>query len=138
MTFRLGTFSRAAAARFAGPVVGERVVPLGGQSVLDILSSWDSTFASLAEAAARTDGIDVRELRVHAPIDVPRQIFCTIANYRSHIAEVVGDPERAAQAIEERLRTPPYVCFKLPTTVIGPDDPLVLPSVAQKIDWELE
>jgi 2,4-diketo-3-deoxy-L-fuconate hydrolase len=46
--------------------------------------------------------------------------------------------ERAAKAIEERLRTPPYVCFKLPTTVIGPAETLTLPSGALRIDWELE
>jgi ferric-dicitrate binding protein FerR (iron transport regulator) len=28
----------------------------------------------------------MRELRVHAPLEMPRQIFCTIASYRSHIA----------------------------------------------------
>jgi len=141
MKFRLGTFARSGSAPFPGLLLGERVVPLTGYgSVLGILSSWDSNFAALsrmAESGAGMESIAVNELRVHAPIEA-RQIFCTIANYRSHIAETVGDPARAAQAIEERLRTPPYVCFKLPTTVIGTTDTLALPSFAQRIDWELE
>jgi 2-keto-4-pentenoate hydratase/2-oxohepta-3-ene-1,7-dioic acid hydratase in catechol pathway len=141
MTFRLGTFSRAGSGPFPGLVLGERVVPLDGfDSVLGIVHSWDRNFAAISrivEAGPGAESIDVSELRVHAPL-AARQIFCTIANYRSHLVEVAGDAERGAKAIEERLRTPPYVCFKLPTTVIGPAEPLALPSGPQKIDWELE
>jgi 2-keto-4-pentenoate hydratase/2-oxohepta-3-ene-1,7-dioic acid hydratase in catechol pathway len=132
----------------------------GEQSVLGLLSNWSHNFAALsrvADAIAAGDSgiesLNVDELRVHAPIDVPRQIFCTIANYRSAIVDTVRDPaltprlgepdtpeclQRAAKAIEERMRTPPYMCFKLPTTVIGPADPLELPHHAQRPDWELE
>jgi 2-keto-4-pentenoate hydratase/2-oxohepta-3-ene-1,7-dioic acid hydratase in catechol pathway len=141
MQFGLGTFARSGSAPFPGLVLGERVVPLGDfASALQILSSWDRNFAMLSQMAARAadaESIELSALQAHAPLE-PRQIFCTIANYRSHIAEVVGDAERAAKVIEERLRTPPYVCFKLPTTVIGPADTLTLPSFAQRIDWELE
>jgi 2-keto-4-pentenoate hydratase/2-oxohepta-3-ene-1,7-dioic acid hydratase in catechol pathway len=139
MIFGLGTFARTGSAPFPGLVRGEHVVPLDGyESVLEILSSWDRNFAALSRIAeSGAQSIELSAVRVHAPLE-PRQIFCTIANYRSHIAEVVGDPERAAKVIEERLRTPPYVCFKLPSTVIGPADTLALPSFARRIDWELE
>jgi 2,4-didehydro-3-deoxy-L-rhamnonate hydrolase len=182
MTFRLGTFDRPGepAAPFPALVLGERVIPLGrlevlfrrlnvsltgGESILGLLSSWDSNFTALSAAAdalaadalaadaTGIESIDVKALRVRPPVDLPRQIFCTIANYRSHIVDTVRDPElsprlgepdtpeclaRAEKAIEERRRTPPYVCFKLPTTVIGPADPLELPPDAQRPDWELE
>ncbi|HVY82867.1 MAG TPA: fumarylacetoacetate hydrolase family protein [Steroidobacteraceae bacterium] len=157
MKFGLGTFSRGAAAPFPGLLLGDRVVRLGGfGSVLAILASWDRNFAELcrlAETHRAAESVDVRELRVHAPLEMPRQIFCTIANYRSHILDTVRDPAlrlrlgepdtpechaRAAQAIAQRLRSPPYVCLKLPSTVIGPDEPLTLPGEAQRLDWELE
>jgi 2-keto-4-pentenoate hydratase/2-oxohepta-3-ene-1,7-dioic acid hydratase in catechol pathway len=177
MTFRLGTFARPGegAAPFPALVLGERVIPLGrlallfrrlnvsltaGESILGLLSSWDRNFTALsaaadALAAVGTDieSIDVKALQVRPPVDLPRQIFCTIANYRGHILDTVRDPvlspplrepdtpeclARAEQAIEERRRSPPYVCFKLPTTVIGPSDPLELPPAAQRPDWELE
>jgi 2,4-didehydro-3-deoxy-L-rhamnonate hydrolase len=173
--FRLGTFSHDSVTRFAGLVVGERVVPsgrmdlllrrlnvplFGDHSVLGLLADWSHNFAAfsrVADAIAAGDSgvesVAVADLHVHAPIDVPRQIFCTIANYRSAIIDTVRDPaltprlgepdtaeclERAAKTIDERMRTPPYMCFKLPTTVIGPDDPLELPHHAQRPDWELE
>jgi 2,4-diketo-3-deoxy-L-fuconate hydrolase len=178
--FRLGTFSRADGPAFAGLVLTRGVVvplqrlsPLldrlgvgldGAQSVLTVLSSWRNNCAALTKAAAacgESEGVALAEvgaipedqLRIHAPIPQPRQVFCTIANFRSHIVDTVrdaaltprlGEPDtpeclaRARQIVEERLRGTPYACLKLPTAVIGPTDPLEIPSHAQKVDWELE
>lgn len=175
MSFRLGTFSRAGSARFPGLVLGERVVPLsalapalartggrlqGVESMLSLLENWEANFGALSRVAAGLSAsgaslelVSVSDLQVHAPIDVPRQIFCTIANYRSHLVDTVRDPAltprlgevdtaeclgKAATLIAERLRNPPYVCFKLPTTVIGPGEGLEIPRHAQRTDWELE
>jgi 2,4-diketo-3-deoxy-L-fuconate hydrolase len=182
MQFKLGTFSVAAGgAPFTGLLlgprldsVGDRVVPLARlepllsrqslrlsrpESLLSLLEDWDSNFRTLAilcetlpyELAAVT--VPLEELHIRAPIDPPRQIFCTVANFRSHIVESIvdygvpphtdgmdADARRAYadRVIEERLRGAPYACFKLPTTVIGPNDPLEIPRRAQRLDWELE
>jgi 2,4-didehydro-3-deoxy-L-rhamnonate hydrolase len=130
-----------------------------GESLLSLLSEWDSNFQALAilcesfpdELTMRSVAID--ELHTRAPIDPPRQVFCTIANYRSHIIETILDAgvpphtdamdaaarrQYAERNIEERLRGAPYACFKLPSTVIGPTDSLQIPRHAQRVDWELE
>jgi len=175
MQFKLGTFSGAgAAAPFPGLVLDERVVPLArtqpllqrlnlglrnSDSLLSLLDRWDTHFQALAilcESFPRElqhGSMPIEELHVHAPIDPPRQIFCSIANYRSHIIETIldagvpphtdgmdGDARRryADQIIEERLRGAPYACFKLPSTVIGPTDPLEIPRHTRRVDWELE
>jgi 2-keto-4-pentenoate hydratase/2-oxohepta-3-ene-1,7-dioic acid hydratase in catechol pathway len=150
---------------FAGLVLGDSVIVLaslnlplrGAVSLLAVLDHWDENFASLSTLSTdpATLGVPIlplAELRVHPP-HVPRQTFCTIANYRSHLIDTVRDPgltpalgepetaeclQRAATLIEERLRNPPYVCFKLPTTIIGPTDALEIPRHAQRADWELE
>lgn len=129
------------------------------ESLLSLLSHWDQSFPALAilceaspnELMAASVGID--ELHIRAPIDPPRQIFCTIANYRSHIIESIVDAgvpphtdgmdagarrQYAEKVIEERLRGAPYACFKLPSTVIGPTDPLEIPRHTQRVDWEVE
>src|SRR3712207_3701403 len=112
--FRLGTFAGEGAAPFPVLVVGDSLIPLrrlelllrrlnvqltSAESVLGLLWSWDSNFAALsrvakaiAEGDSGIEGIDPTELRLRAPIDIPRQIFCTIANYRSHIIDTVRDP----------------------------------------------
>ena len=183
MQFKLGTFSAAGAPPFVGLVdnTTDRVVPVGtaepllqrlnlqlrktagpaapGESLLSLLGDWDSNFQALAilcasfpdELAQRSMPVD--ELHTRAPIDPPRQIFCTIANYRSHIIETIVDAgvpphtegmdvaarrQYAERSIEERLRGAPYGCFKLPSTVIGPTDSLQIPRHAQRVDWEIE
>ena len=168
MSFRLGNFSRGGTAPFTGLLVGDTVVALanlvpplrerglslrGVESLLTLLEHWADNFAALSKAPIENlPAFSIDELQAHAPY-VPRQTFCTIANYRSHLVDTVrdaaltpalGEPDsaeclqRAAALIEERLRNPPYVCFKLPTTVIGPTDPLEIPRHAQRADWELE
>jgi 2,4-diketo-3-deoxy-L-fuconate hydrolase len=183
MQFKLGIFSRAGAAPFIGLVdhTAARVVPLAlvepllerlnlklrhhaglggqGESLLSLLSDWDSNFQALAilcesfSAELTQRSVAVDDLRIRAPIDPPRQVFCTIANYRSHIIETILDAgvpphtdgmdaaarqQYAERNIEERLRGAPYACFKLPSTVIGPTDSLQIPRHAQRVDWELE
>lgn len=152
----------------------ERVIPLAGlaplltrlnlqlrhpDSLLSLLTDWDNNFQALAilcESAPEElmrAATPVEELRTRAPIDPPRQIFCTVANFRSHIVESIIDygvaPHTdhmdaearrayAEKVLEERLKGAPYACFKLPTTVSGPTDPLEIPRHVQRLDWELE
>jgi 2,4-diketo-3-deoxy-L-fuconate hydrolase len=176
-SFSLGTFSGTGDTYFPGLLLpGGEVVPIarlepllrrlgvqlhGMKSTLGLLSGWHENIAALKAIAHELSSADpgafgavsLGKLNVHAPIPEPRQIFCTIANYRSHILDTVrspdarprlgepDDPECIAKAqvlIEERKRGTPYVCLKLPSTVIGPNDPLPLPFHAQKTDWELE
>jgi 2-keto-4-pentenoate hydratase/2-oxohepta-3-ene-1,7-dioic acid hydratase in catechol pathway len=128
-------------------------------SLRSLVAHWDENLAALtklcqaAHAELAQASVVLEELQTHAPIGAPRQIFCTIANYRSQIVESVldagvpphtdgmdADARRAyaEKLLEERVRGAPYACFKLPTTVIGPHDPLEIPSHAQRVDWELE
>ena len=128
-------------------------------SLLSLLTGWDNNFQTLAilcesapdELARAATPVD--DLRTHAPINPPRQIFCTVANFRTHVVESIVDygvpphtdamdtAARIAYAnkiIAERLKGAPYVCIKLPSTVIGPTDPLEIPRHVQRLDWELE
>ncbi len=175
MRWKLGTFSVAGGGTpFPGLVLPDRIIPLARlepfltrlnlrlstpDSLLSLLDDWDTNFQALAilcetfphELAQASMPAD--DLHIHAPIDPPRQIFCTVANFRSHIVESIvdygvaphtdgmdADARRAYadKVIEERLRNVPYACFKLPTTVIGPNDPLEIPRHVQRLDWELE
>jgi 2,4-didehydro-3-deoxy-L-rhamnonate hydrolase len=179
MPFKLGTFSVAGGGPpFPGLVPGgttaDRVVPLTRvepllrglnlqlrqpESLLSLLTDWDLNFQALAilcEALPdrlAQESLARDELHTHAPINPPRQIFCTIANFRSHIVELIvdsgvaphtdgmdADARRlyAMKVIEERLKGAPYACFKLPSTVIGPTDTLEIPRHTQRLDWELE
>jgi len=156
MTFGLATLRTGESAL----VVGERLVPLAAhgepRDLRGLLDDWDATLPRLMEIAAAGEGaIPLEEAALAAPY-VPRQIFCTGANYRKHvIGLIMGDPsmrtaeheamsdaERRAHAekmMDERARASLPFCFlKLPSCVVGPNDAVVLPRNVEKPDWELE
>jgi 2-keto-4-pentenoate hydratase/2-oxohepta-3-ene-1,7-dioic acid hydratase in catechol pathway len=124
------------------------------RSALALLEDWDAALPVLDKiAAGAAEGIEDAEFA--APY-IPRQIFCTGANYRRHvIGLIMGDPsmrtaehegiseeERRARVeamMDERANASLPFCFiKLPSCVVGPNDPVVLPRNVEKPDWELE
>jgi 2-keto-4-pentenoate hydratase/2-oxohepta-3-ene-1,7-dioic acid hydratase in catechol pathway len=66
-------------------------------------------------------------VRLHAPIANPPRIFAIGLNYKDH-------------AIESGMAIPttPVVFFKLPTAIIGPGDPIVLPVNSTQPDYEAD
>ena len=71
-------------------------------------------------------------VRLRAPSPRPRKLFCLAGNYQDHIEE--GGGKMTAQDKET-----PRVFMKPPTTtVIGAEDKILIPPIAQAIDWEGE
>ncbi|MBE0009733.1 MULTISPECIES: fumarylacetoacetate hydrolase family protein [unclassified Arthrobacter] len=70
---------------------------------------------------------DAASLRVGAPVATIGAVVCVGQNYAAHAAEI-GDLPPAA----------PIIFFKHPNTVVGPNDDVVIPPGAQKVDWEVE
>ncbi|MFI5382263.1 MAG: fumarylacetoacetate hydrolase family protein [Tepidisphaerales bacterium] len=174
-SFALGTFSVAGCAPFAGLVIDERVIaiealraPLAVRginlparaSVLDLLEEWPLALRAFNTAAelvrsAQIPGVQAVEsaaLKTHMPVS-PRQIFCSGANYRQHVIDIVMDIDspdmrglsreekraRAEKLMDERAaHGRPYIFSKLPTSLTGPYDPIVLPPNVKQPDWELE
>jgi 2-keto-4-pentenoate hydratase/2-oxohepta-3-ene-1,7-dioic acid hydratase in catechol pathway len=142
----------------AAVVTGAGAIPLADhgerRDALALLDDWDAALPILQRIAeSGAAGIEASEFA--APY-IPRQIFCTGANYRKHvIGLIMGDPsmrtaehegisdeERRARAeamMDERAKASLPFCFiKLPSCVVGPNDPVVLPRNVEKPDWELE
>ncbi len=174
--FALGTFSIAGGEPFGALVIDGRAIALdalrepggrNGNSVLAVLSEWDEAFPELRRWADAIRGDKVSErvsglltpiegLRAHPPVNLPRQFFCTGANYRGHVGGMIRgdpsmrpqgsdgeDPEELARKIEaqlnERAKTSTPFCFiKLPTCMVGGQDDVILPRDVEKPDWELE
>ena len=169
MTFGLGTFSAEGSPPFPGIVMGTRVIRLSDlaegeragfaapDSMLQFIEGWDSNFAALNSIVASggprgAKAINLGACRVHLPWR-PRQIFCSGANYRKHVIDLIVDrgsgnlqhldkDQRLAHAIalmDERERSgKPFVFTALPTALAGATDDLVLPYEMQEPDWELE
>jgi 2-keto-4-pentenoate hydratase/2-oxohepta-3-ene-1,7-dioic acid hydratase in catechol pathway len=175
--FGLATCSLSGGAPFAALVVGDRVLAVAAAepfvrrqglelsasgSVLAILGQWPGNFATLQRVADALQGgegdleraaLSVEAVRLHPPVDLPRQVFCSGANYKKHVIELhvaqtfhknegMSREERLAAAtkmMDERAAsgTPFFFC-KAQSTVIGPHDPIVLPADVTQPDWELE
>lgn len=70
---------------------------------------------------------DTGGLRIGAPVATPIAVINIGMNYAAHAAESGAQPPEH-----------PVVFFKHPNTVVGPNDDVVLPKGAEKLDWEVE
>jgi len=66
-------------------------------------------------------------MRLGPPICRPSKIVCIGLNYRDHAAETGA-----------ALPKEPVIFFKSTTSLVGPNDVLVIPKNATKVDWEVE
>ena len=84
------------------------------------LRSWLSKNTS---SAPRIDP----SVRLGPPVCRPSKIVCIGLNYRDHAAETKAQPPKE-----------PVLFFKSTTSLVGPNDNLVIPRNATKVDWEVE
>jgi 2-keto-4-pentenoate hydratase/2-oxohepta-3-ene-1,7-dioic acid hydratase in catechol pathway len=83
--------------------------------------------ARAAVQAGTLPALDATGLRVGPPVARPGAVLCIGMNYAAHAAETGAvPPER------------PVLFYKAPNTVVGPDDTVLNPRGATKLDWEVE
>ena len=174
-----GAFSAEGGATFPAVVLGERVIALSVlaprlqaqglepevyRSLQDVLDAWPRSFSAIHKAVgdlARAspassvgDTLTLSQLRVHAPIPRPGTVYCSGANYKKHVVELIlaqPDDERTrGMSLEERRSWAmslmdrraesgtPFIFVKPQSTVTGPFDSVAVPDVSEKPDWELE
>jgi len=66
-------------------------------------------------------------VRLGPPIRRPSKIVCIGLNYRDHAAETKAEPPKE-----------PVLFFKATTSLVGPNDLLMMPKNSSKVDWEVE
>ncbi|MGN6314987.1 fumarylacetoacetate hydrolase family protein [Trinickia sp.] len=128
----------------------------GTSSVFEFIAEWAANAAPLkrlcASSAVRSliaeRGVETAAFALHAPIS-PRQVYCTIGNYRCQVVQAALDAgggaherdcrEATLACIEQRRRDgAPYVCLKGTAAVAGPFDPLLVEADMSTLDWEVE
>jgi 2,4-didehydro-3-deoxy-L-rhamnonate hydrolase len=87
---------------------------------LNELAAWVKRNAAAAPRVSSA-------LRLGAPIRRPSKIVCIGLNYRDHAAETKAQPPKE-----------PVLFFKATTSLVGPNDPLMMPKGSSKVDWEVE
>jgi 2-keto-4-pentenoate hydratase/2-oxohepta-3-ene-1,7-dioic acid hydratase in catechol pathway len=156
MEFKLLTYVRENATPRAGLLVeGEKVVDLEAclearhvwaerthsVTVLSILENWDRIYPLLENIAQESckQGVfiagSLSDFRLAAPILYPHNIYCAAANYIDHSKEM-ADRQLLP---DKRQGGRPYFFFKTPRqAVIGPQEPIRIPSPDARVDWEAE
>ncbi len=105
----------------AGEVVDDRVVAFpAGVTVLDRITLGDHT-------PARGEAWPLSDVTLLAPIERPRAIFGIGLNYAEHAKETGRE-----------LPDFPIVFQKLPTSSAPPGEPLQIPPVVRRLDYEGE
>ena len=101
-------------------------------SIIDLLGT-DDWMAQLGRLLESDPGPDHRleDVRLLPPIPRPGKILAAAGNYQAHIDEGGGIK------VDVSRRTP-RVFIKPSTALIGQGDAIVLPSVSDETDWELE
>jgi acylpyruvate hydrolase len=107
----------------AGRVDGETITLLAAVDVGELLAADDWR----AVAASAGDTIALDRLALAPVVPRPPKIVCLGLNYARHIREMGHE-------------APPYPTLfaKYASTLLGPYDDLVLPTVSTSVDWEVE
>lgn len=110
-----------------GFVVDEhiRVVDTDSSRLIDAIGASAEDQNAMATTATTT--IPLAECRLLAPLPRPPQFLAIGLNYRDHADEAGLTPPSQPQSFG-----------LLNSAIVGPGDPIVIPSVSHQIDWEVE
>jgi 2-keto-4-pentenoate hydratase/2-oxohepta-3-ene-1,7-dioic acid hydratase in catechol pathway len=128
---KLVTFQSGKASR-VGAIVADRVIDLTAAGVadtmLDIVRGGRTALAKAKKAAAAASGgKKLAATKLLAPIR-PGKVLCCGINYASHAEE---NPNA-------KMPTEPFFFAKMPSSVIGPDEPIRVPPMSKQVDYEVE
>jgi acylpyruvate hydrolase len=102
---------------------GEVLIPLAAADVGEMLAAGEGSIPQ----REGTPPVPVSEADFAPVVTRPGKVLCVGLNYRSHILETGRE-----------LPEYPTLFAKFADTLMGPDDDLVLPSVSERVDWEVE
>ncbi|HYL23751.1 MAG TPA: fumarylacetoacetate hydrolase family protein [Burkholderiales bacterium] len=135
----------------AGAVEGERVYSVGAallaaghlrqgytmQEVIDRLANMPAAM-QVARQALKGRSLPLAQAKLRAPIENPPSLWAAAANYQDHQAEMKaasGGPDRSAFTKDDLMAE---FFLKPSSSIIGPGGTIVLPRIAQHVDYECE
>ncbi|HZD20111.1 MAG TPA: fumarylacetoacetate hydrolase family protein, partial [Burkholderiales bacterium] len=135
----------------AGAIEGERVYPIGAallaaghlrqgytmQEVIDRLANQPAAL-QCARQALKGRSLPRAQAKLLAPIENPPSVWAAAANYKAHQAEMraaSGGPDRAEFTKDDLMAE---FFLKPSSSIVGPGGTIVLPRIAQHVDYECE
>lgn len=129
---KLARFTQGGRTRI-GKVVGDDIVDVSGvrgvaQSMRDLIANLPMLRPALEEATGPRFPIDA--IKLEAPIHDPQKYLAIGLNYKAHAEE--------ARAAGIPIPTSQLWFNKQVSCITGPYDPIELPKVSEKLDYEVE
>ena len=103
--------------------LADPTMPRSTNELIANWSTWGERAQRLSEDLAPSDQV----LTLLCPLTDPKKILCIGLNYRDHAIETGAS-----------IPSEPVVFCKMPTAMIGPNEPILLPKVSQEVDYEAE
>jgi 2-keto-4-pentenoate hydratase/2-oxohepta-3-ene-1,7-dioic acid hydratase in catechol pathway len=105
------------------------IVQLKHISTIDEILSNDllTTIKGITKWHEKVEAMPLTSVALKSPILSPQKIFLSAVNYKSH-----GEEQRVMPPSE------PYFFTKFRNSIIGPNEPILIPRVSKKVDWEVE
>jgi len=135
----------------AGAIEGERVFPVGaalvaaghlrqGYTMQEVIERLANEPAAMqcARQGLKGRSAPLAQAKLLAPIENPPSLWAAAANYRAHQAEMraaSGGPDRADFSKDDLMAE---FFLKPSSSIIGPGGTIVLPRIAQHVDYECE
>lgn len=114
----------------SGPLYGQVVTRAGDDWIEHLLPPFDegniSASDSIRTAEASFEPIPLASARLLAPV-IPSKIVCIGRNYREHATELGNEVPKQ-----------PLLFLKPPSAIIGPEEPIRLPEMSERVDFEGE
>lgn len=129
---KLATFSKGGGDRL-GLLIGDGLVSLSDHlegapaTMIELIAAWDQFAPAVRSLQDRSPDVLLNDVRLRAPVPRPGKVLAIGLNYKDHIEETNSE-------------TPEFQTWfaKMPTAVNGPFDPIELPAVSTKLDYEAE
>ncbi len=115
---------RTSAGTTAARLDGDTLIPLEAADVGALLATGDP---AAVRATPGASPVPVAQADFAPVVTSPGKVICVGLNYRTHIVETGRE-----------LPEYPTLFAKFASTLMGPNDDLVIPAVSQKVDWEVE
>ena len=96
------------------------------RSTNELIANWFA-WVDRVQQLANDLSVSKQELTLLCPLTEAKKILCIGLNYRDHAIETGAS-----------IPTEPVVFCKMPTAMIGPNEPILLPKVSQEVDYEAE
>jgi 2-keto-4-pentenoate hydratase/2-oxohepta-3-ene-1,7-dioic acid hydratase in catechol pathway len=114
-----------------GVLTGDRIADVTddlGLASADPLKEFLSNGGSAEDIPDGDPNHDVDYVRLEPPVERPGKVVAAPLNYESHVEEM---------GMEMNIKERGYF-LKAPSSVVGPDDEIMLPFTDRRIDYELE